>query len=130
MPMFFKPHRPLRPERKERNVTPILAGLAIQINEEIRIRVNVIRGLNVPYKSGRLHLNPFFICCLIKIVMCVNKILRRVFLLLVPLCKLHFKNPPHAHPLEMVLVRHGIKSSSFQFSMLRLEEGKKPFIEN
>lgn len=56
MPMFFKPHRPLRPERKERNITPILAGLAIQINEEIRIRVNVIRAHNIPVKNGTVLL--------------------------------------------------------------------------
>ncbi|XP_057380224.1 coiled-coil and C2 domain-containing protein 2A-like [Daphnia carinata] len=50
MPVFFKAHRPLRPERKERNPMPLLAGLAIHTTEQATLRVNVIRALNLPHK--------------------------------------------------------------------------------
>jgi hypothetical protein len=50
MPVFFKAHRPLRPERKERNPVPLLAGLAIHTTEQVSLRVNVIRALNLPHK--------------------------------------------------------------------------------
>ena len=53
MPIFFKAYRPLRPERKDRSqAAPLMAALPIQINEPIRLRVNVIRAVNVPYKTG------------------------------------------------------------------------------
>lgn len=51
MPVFFKAHRPLRPERKERNPVPLLAGLAIHTTEQVTLRVNVIRAQNLPHKN-------------------------------------------------------------------------------
>ncbi|KAI9557976.1 hypothetical protein GHT06_014729 [Daphnia sinensis] len=53
MPVFFKAHRPLRPERKERNPMPHVAGLAIHTTEQVTLRVNVIRALNLPHKIER-----------------------------------------------------------------------------
>ncbi|XP_032782110.2 coiled-coil and C2 domain-containing protein 2A isoform X1 [Daphnia magna] len=53
MPVFFKAHRPLRPERKERNPMPLLAGLTIHTTEQVTLRVNVIRALNLPHKIER-----------------------------------------------------------------------------
>lgn len=50
MPVFFKAHRPLRPERKERNPVPLLTGLAIHATEQVSLRVNIIRALNLPHK--------------------------------------------------------------------------------
>lgn len=59
MPLFFKPHRPLRPERKERTPVPFLAGLAIHSSDPIFLSVSVVRALNVPEKmeGSHLHLN-------------------------------------------------------------------------
>nr|CAH0107288.1 unnamed protein product [Daphnia galeata] len=53
MPVFFKAHRPLRPERKERNPVPLLTGLAIHATEQVSLRVNIIRALNLPHKIDR-----------------------------------------------------------------------------
>lgn len=50
MPIFFKAKRPLRPERKERNPMPLLAGLAVHTADQVNLRVNVIRALNLPDK--------------------------------------------------------------------------------
>ena len=53
MPVFFKAHRPLRPERKERNPVPLLAGLTLSSTEQVSVKVNVIRALNLPHKIDR-----------------------------------------------------------------------------
>lgn len=49
MPALFKPHRPLRPERKDR---PTTTPLPIHTSDPVSLRVNIIRALNVPRKTG------------------------------------------------------------------------------
>ena len=49
MPALFKPHRPLRPERKDR---PTTTPLPIHASDPVSLRVNIIRALNVPRKTG------------------------------------------------------------------------------
>ena len=48
LPMF-KPYRPLRPIRKENSVPQ--SGLTLNV-EQVSIRVNIIRALNVPTKTS------------------------------------------------------------------------------
>ena len=56
---ILKPHRPLRPIRKDRSVP--LPAMTIHTTEDVSLRVNIIRAQNVPFSKSELLFIPSLI---------------------------------------------------------------------
>jgi len=54
---ILKPHRPLRPIRKDRSVP--LPAMTIHTTEDVSLRVNIIRAQNVPFSKSKNTVHPF-----------------------------------------------------------------------